>query len=511
MSEEGYTLPEGWVWARIEDVVQPVGQFNPAATPEAVYRYVDVSSISNQRFEIETPKIVSGATAPTRARQAIYPGDVLVSTVRPYLRNVALVRKHADGDVGSTAFCVLRSNGSVEPGYLFRWTLTKEFSESLAPKQRGISYPAVRDADVLTQQIPLAPLAEQRRIVAKIERLFEQSRSARQGLDRIPPLLKRFRQAILAAAFRGDITHDWREQNPDVEPASALLERIRAERRRTFGKDLRAKGKGARQEEYDGTMTPEIESLGYLPDGWIWSTIGQLFDVSTGGTPSRKKPAYWGGDIPWVSSGEVAFSRIFDTREKITEEGLSNSNAKVHPPGTVLLAMIGEGRTRGQAAILGISASTNQNVAAILCADSAARSEFVYYWLRFHYEETRSFGEGGAQPALNAKKVRTLPLPVPPLAEQRTIIDQVSTLFDQADAIEAAVEATRRRTDKLEQSILARAFRGEQVPQDPKDEPASVLLERIGTDQEMAGASKRLRLDTLRKRKHHAAKRTANG
>jgi type I restriction enzyme, S subunit len=469
-----YELPEGWVWMQIKEVLQPVQQFNPRAAPQKIYRYVDVSSISNRLFEIEAPKIVTGAEAPTRARQAIRPGDVLFSTVRPYLRNVAMLRSESEGDVGSTAFCVLRSNGCVEPHYLYRWTLTNNFFDDLLPKQRGISYPAIRDVDVRDQLIPLAPLSGQRRIVAKIEELFEQSRTARQALDRIPPLLKKFRQSVLAAAFRGDLTRDWREQNPDFEPASVLLHRIRAERQ------LPARGKDSHRLRYQDEMIPsETEGLDRLPADWMWSSIGQLFEVSTGGTPSRKKAAYWNGTIPWVSSGEVAFSRIRDTREKITQEGLLNSNAKLHPPGTVLLAMIGEGKTRGQVAILDIAASTNQNVAAILCGGSPIPPEFVSYWLRYRYEETRSVGEGGAQPALNAKKVRELSIPVPPIAEQVRIAEQLRVLFSQADAIESAGEAARRVVEGLDQSILARAFRGELVPQDPDDEPASVLLHRI--------------------------------
>ena len=104
--------------------------------------------------------------------------------------------------------------------------------------------------------------------------------------------------------------------------------------------------------------------------GRDWASIGELFEVVVGATPSRSEPAYWAGQIPWVSSGEVAFCRIRATRETITGAGLSNSSAKLLPPGTMLLGMIGEGRTRGQAAILGVAAATNQNSAELRVSDT---------------------------------------------------------------------------------------------------------------------------------------------
>ncbi|MGZ3382969.1 MAG: restriction endonuclease subunit S, partial [Isosphaeraceae bacterium] len=118
----------------------------------------------------------------------------------------------------------------------------------------------------------------------------------------------------------------------------------------------------------------DASSLPSLPDAWVWATIGQLFDVFVGATPSRGNPGFWNGDIPWVSSGEVAFGRIRDTREKITNEGLGNPQTRLHPAGTVMLAMIGEGKTRGQAAILDIPAAHNQNCASIRVSDTEISS-----------------------------------------------------------------------------------------------------------------------------------------
>jgi len=145
-----------------------------------------------------------------------------------------------------------------------------------------------------------------------------------------------------------------------------------------------------------------------LPKSWLWCRVGDIAEVCLGGTPSRKEPSYWGGEIYWVSSGEVANCRITNTKEKFSEEGLLNSNAKVYPKGTVLIAIIGQGKTRGQSALLDIDASTNQNVVGLILDNQNISSDYVWKWALSVYESTRSGGRGGAQPALNCQKIREL-------------------------------------------------------------------------------------------------------
>jgi type I restriction enzyme S subunit len=177
-----------------------------------------------------------------------------------------------------------------------------------------------------------------------------------------------------------------------------------------------------------------------------------------GATPSRKEPRYWGGSIPWVSSGEVQFGRIAETAETITEFGLANSSTQVNPAGTVLLGMIGQGRTRGQAAILDIHAANNQNCAAIWVSRTPIPPEFVYYWLMSRYKETRSEGSGNNQQALNKSLVEAIPMPLPPLAEQRRIIAEVDRRVSIAHKIAAAVDANLARAQALRQAVLAKSF-----------------------------------------------------
>ncbi len=197
---------------------------------------------------------------------------------------------------------------------------------------------------------------------------------------------------------------------------------------------------------------------------------------------------YWNGHIPWVSSGEVAFCRIRQTRECITELGLANTSTVLHPPGTVLLGMIGEGKTRGQAAILEISACNNQNSAAIRVSGAGFPPEYVYRYLEGQYERTRTLGSGNNHPALNRTRVEQMTFPLPPISEQHRIVDAIESKLSVIDAVEHEVEVKLYRADRLRQAILKCAFEGKLVQQDPNDEPASVLLERIRAERKASSA-----------------------
>lgn len=221
-----------------------------------------------------------------------------------------------------------------------------------------------------------------------------------------------------------------------------------------------------------------------LPQNWVWTTIGEAFEVCIGATPSRKEVDYWDGDIPWVSSGEVKFCRIRTTRESITQLGFSKTSTILHPPGTVLLGMIGEGKTRGQVALLNIEACNNQNSAAIRVADTGIVPEYIYYFLEGEYENTRRMSSGNNQPALNKTRVRAMRFPLSPLAEQHRIVNKIEELFTELDAGVALLKKLKIKLKRYRQSVLKAAVEGK-LTQDWREahqdelEPASVLLERI--------------------------------
>jgi len=384
------------------------------------------------------------------------------------------------------------------------------------------------------ETLPLPPWAEQCRILDVLETELPRLDAAVTALEQADAKLKRYRASVLQAACEGRLVPTEaelaREEGRAYEPADELLERILEARRAKWEEERwdyeieRAKKKAAQAErkaaglpyyirdlepehwehrtpeeyepylpkgdkwkdKYDEPEPPDTDGLPELPEGWAWTSLGQAFRVYVGSTPRRSRPEYWNGTIPWVRSGEVAFCRIGRTAETITQLGLENSSTELHPPGTVLLGMIGEGKTRGQPAILDTEAAHNQNCAAIRVSEVGAVPEYVYYVLAKEYEHNRGRGSGGNQPALSKTRVQAIPFALPPVAEQHRIVEEVERRLSVVDVLEQSLEANLTRAQRLRQAILKKAFEGRLVPQDPDDEPASVLLERITSSRKAA-------------------------
>ena len=208
----------------------------------------------------------------------------------------------------------------------------------------------------------------------------------------------------------------------------------------------------------------------------------------SGGTPSRKRADYFGGAIPWVKSGELRDGRVRATEETITELGLSASSAKVFKQGTLLIALYGA--TVGKVDVLDIDAATNQAVCAIRPNDNLSVA-YLWFVLRQKRPELVAAGQGGAQPNISQAILKRVQVPVPPLEEQRRIVQEVEERLSRIDAMRASIERAQRRSSTLRAAILERAFRGELVPQDPTDEPAEALLARIRADRAMSDRANR--------------------
>jgi type I restriction enzyme S subunit len=196
-----------------------------------------------------------------------------------------------------------------------------------------------------------------------------------------------------------------------------------------------------------------------LPEGWVWANVDQLAVVGTGATPQRNHAEYYvNGDIAWVTSAVVNERFVDHAIEFVTASALEKTNLTLYPPGTLLIAMYGEGKTRGKCSELRISATTNQALAA-LQADADTRA-YLRLFLDFNYEETRKVASGGVQPNLNLSLVRSIRVPLPPVAEQRRIVAEVDRHLSLANEAEAQVNANLQRAERLRQSILSRAFSG---------------------------------------------------
>jgi type I restriction enzyme, S subunit len=423
-------LPEGWTTCKVEDAFNSFSGGTPSKNTPGYWNggipWISSGEFNSDLITFGTESITEEGLQNSSAKLC-RPGSVIVvvrSGILKHTLPVAIVGKSlainqdikcfdsGDDDINRWLFLSLR-------------TFAKEI---LSLNREGTTVQSVKYDTLKELELSVPPLNEQRRIVAKLEKLLGKVEACQQRLEKIPRILKRFRQAVLAAAF-------------DKQRAQSL------------------------------------------------KRLDNIFIVQTGGTPDRKKAQfYMGGNIPWIKTGEVQNCDIRQSEEFITEEGLNNSNAKVFPPGTLLIAMYGEGKTRGQVGRLRIKAATNQACAALVNPKlSDTSNQYVFLFLLSQYHKLRSEAVGGNQPNLNLSIIKSWEVPFPSEDEQQETVRRVEALFKTADALEERYRKAKAHVDRLTQSILAKAFRGELVPteaelarQEGRDyEPASALLERV--------------------------------
>ncbi|WP_417716786.1 restriction endonuclease subunit S [Ruminococcus sp.] len=237
-----------------------------------------------------------------------------------------------------------------------------------------------------------------------------------------------------------------------------------------------------------------------IPESWEWVRLGFIGDWGSGATPSRTNKEYYGGNIPWLKTGDLNDGIITNIPEKITELALEKTSVRLNPVGSVLIAMYGA--TIGKLGILNIPATTNQ--ACCACLPILVNNNYLFYFLMSHKESFTKKAEGGAQPNISKEKIISTLFPLPPLAEQKRIVAKIEQLIPYIEKYEKAetqlTALNKSFPDMLKKSILQEAVQGKLVPQNPDDEPASVLLERIRAEkQELIKAGK------IRKDKHESA------
>ncbi len=500
-------LPLGWVEANVDALCDVIGGGTPS-TRMSDYWDGDIPWITSADIhaidDIRPRKYISQRAIKSSATNLVPTGSIVVVT-RVGLGKVALAKEPLcfSQDSQGLVFCRNKINGLYLTHYLS--TAVQRFKyEGRGTTINGVTKRQLRELPVL-----LPPLPEQHRIVAEIETQFTRLDAAVGALKRAQANLRRYRAGVLKAACEGKLVPTEAElaraEGRDYEPADRLLERILTERR------ARWQPSKNRRRKYKEPAAPDTSDLPDLPEGWVWSSIGESFEVFVGATPRRSRSDYWDGDISWVSSSEVSFTRIKSTRERITSDGLKNSSVDIHPEGTVLLGMIGEGKTRGQVSILDIPACNSQNSAAIRVSQTGLPPEYVYYFLWGQYSVTRRIGSGNNQPALNKSRVQEIPFPLPPLTEQHRIVAEVDRRLSVIQQAEATVEASLTRAGRLRQSILKQAFTGRLVPQDPNDEPASALLERIRAERAAAEAAAKNNRRPRRRRRPKTPSPTGRG
>ena len=280
---------------------------------------------------------------------------------------------------------------------------------------------------------------------------------------------KKLRQKILDLAIHGKLV----PQDPNDEPASVLLERIRAEKEQLIKE---GKIKAPKKSKTSGDMSHYgKESQFELPKGWEWRTLSDIGTWQSGSTPNRGVSSYYGGTIPWLKTGDLNDGYITYIPEFITKKALIETSVKLNPVGSVLIAMYGA--TIGKVGILTFPATTNQ----ACCACSlftGVSNKYLFYYLLSHKEAYIRQGGGGAQPNISKEIIVNTPIPIPPEKEQERIVISIEKWFALLVQLEKAEKNIYGSIAALKLKILELAIHGKLLPQDANDEPAIELLKR---------------------------------
>jgi type I restriction enzyme S subunit len=362
----------------------------------------------------------------------------------------------------------------------------------LGQLDKSTAIPSLSRDDLYRVIIPIAPAAEQARVVDKLEELLSDLDAGVAELKALQEKLRQYRKSLLKSAVEGALTAQWRaeerKRNTPTETGAQLLQRILVERRARwearqlarFKKQGKAPPKDW-QKKYPEPVQSDVAGLPALPEGWVWATIDQLAQVGTGVTPLRSKSEYFaGGTIPWVTSGALNDAAVVRATEYVTELALTQCRLDIYPPGSLLVAMYGEGKTRGKCSELQISATINQAIAALVLELSAISCRaYVKAFLHNSYKKMRAQASGGVQPNLNLQIIKSIAVPLPPLDEQLQITSTLEEQFDQITQQDESAEILLKQSTAQRKNMFKAAFTGKLVPQDSSDEPAGALLERI--------------------------------
>jgi type I restriction enzyme S subunit len=463
-------LPPGWAWTTLGEVATVLPGFG---FPERLqgrrdgdFPFLKVRDISRAVLEGDTYArtadnyVTTRDCAELRARP-LPAGTIVFAKIGEAIRLNRRAILAQDSLVDNNAMGALATSG-LETLFLFYYLTTLK----LGDVSRATTVPSVRKSDVESLQLPLAPLPEQRRIVAKIEELFSQLDAGVEELKKAKAQLKRYRQSVLKAAFEGKLTEEWRKAHKGkVEPASVLLERIQAERKKVLGS------------KYKELPPLDTSELPELPEGWVYSRTDAVGEVVTGTTPSTARTEFYKGPFPFYRPTDLDAAHNTRTAAiTLSEAGMQT--ARLLPVGSTLVTCIGA--TIGKTGLIRVAGASNQQINAIV-PSPLMQPEFVYYVCISPTYQASILGNASSTtlPILNKSRFSELAFPLVPAEEQRLIVNEVEHRLSVADAEEKAIEASLKQAARLRQSILKRAFEGRLVPQDPSDEPAERLLERI--------------------------------
>jgi type I restriction enzyme S subunit len=438
--EGPYDIPESWVWTQIEVLNFKEKQM----IPQKEFSYIDIGTIDNKKYKVKNINLVKPDEAPSRARKPVKEGYILYSTVRPYLKNMAIVPS-LQNPVASTGFCVINTRRDITNQYLFFFLQSRLFTKNIQKKQSGASYPAVRDSDILDELIPLPPLKEQERIVAKLFKSFEVINKARNNINAAKKSLGKRHEILLRKAFKGELVPQISEEGTTEE----LLLKIK--------------------DKYNKYINHlKVEDYPYpIPENWNWVTLDSVSEIIMGQSPKGEDVLDDLSAIPLIGGAAELINNCI-VPFKSTNNG--NKFAKKDDIIFCVRATIGRPTFADRDYVIG------RGVSAIT---PLINKKYIYWILMFISKDLEKISSGSTFKQITSLQLKNSYIPIPPLGEQLRIVNKLEVEFEKEKEIIKFIELVDKLLEKMYDSMIQRAFKGELVDQRPEEGIGLDLLEEI--------------------------------
>ena len=440
-------LPLNWQIVRFQEVVRftkkpkDLRYSEYSEVPFVPMNLIPIATLFSDKFTLKPTNALSSGTY-------FEPGDILLAKITPSFENgkqSIIEDLPTPFGIATTEVIPIREvEGVSDKIYLFYYLLSPDVRALLTARMKGTTGRLRLGTEMLADmEFSLPPLAEQRRIVVKLEMLFTQLGAAVDNLKKAQTQLQRYRQSVLKAAFEGELTREWRGRHSGELESMSVSE------------------------------VSTMDSLTELPDGWVWTTLEEISEIILGQSPPSSTYNTDGEGLPFYQ-GKLEFGKLYPTPRK-----WCTAPKRIAKKGDVFISIRAP---VGPTNLCPEDSAVGRGLAAIR-ALHGIQSFFILYLMRRFENEIASRGTGTTFKAITGNQLKTFQIPLPSFTEQEQIVAELECYFSIADETEATLDIELKRAERLRQSILKHAFSGKLVPQDPDDEPASVLLQKIREEQ----------------------------
>ena len=427
--EKPFDIPDSWEWVRLGDAANSINDgihFKPKYVKSGI-PFATAKNISSGELDLSNADYISENDY-LEYKNKVNPkmGDLLLSKDGTIGVSAINTTNKKFGLLSSIA--VVKTNHKLVRNEFLNYAIENKYTQKQIRKNiRGITYRHWNLKRINETIIPFPPLEEQSRIAAKIAQLFALLRKVESSTQQYTKLQTLLKSKVLDLAMRGKLV----EQDPHDEPASVLLKKIKAEKEQLIKEGKIKKSK---------PLPPitDDEKPFDIPNSWEWVRLGDIGAWAAGATPSRKHSEYYGGDIPWLKTGDLNDGIVEETSEKITELGVKNSSVKINNPGNILIAMYGA--TIGKLGIVGKKELVTNQACCGCTPYKGIYNQYLFYYLLSSRKRLIDLGSGGAQPNISKQKIEKFTFPLPPQSEQSRVTAKIVQLLPFLGEVEFSAE-----------------------------------------------------------------------